>query len=573
MRTTYLAEVATDGRIVALDKSAVIAPSDPHAAPAGAIVRVTVDAESATFELLAEAGTARADLYRLIAARALDPDHRPEVMAEVGRWQRNPGIDDRSLVDETARAYVTIDGPKTRDLDQALHVEVAAEGGFVVRYAIADAAWFVRPDTALFTAALQRGATYYLPGLSVPMLPRALSEDLVSLNPRVDRRAMVFEMHVDKSGECTSTEIVRARIHSRDKLTFARVQSLLDGDTGHGIDDPQIVASLQALRDVGELRIARAAARGVVPHRNAEVRIRLDDDDGLDFVVFAQPRNAVERYSEQLSLLCNVEGAKKLREAATRPSVQAIYRTHDAPDPERLEELAQMVRAVARAHALDERFEWARDEQSLSDFLRGLPAGRVTRALARQAIMVNVRSAFSSEPGPHFGIGADVYARFSAPMREVVGVFVHKEMWDRDHPHGDEADEALRAEVIERANAARQLQRELTREANRLVLDRLFTTELERPAASRPVRSGTVMGLNQRKLYIQLDEPPVDVKVYATAIDPSVEIVDGGARMVGESLSVTLGDEVRVRLRERTAKGRWILDLVAEPPATDSVPT
>ena len=567
MRTSYLAAVGRDGRIVALGKADDAAPLTSQEAPPGSIVRVRGSTESAGFEIVAEAGTARADLYRLIGARDLDPEHAPEVMAEVQQLLRDPGIDDPGLTNETHRAYVTIDGPKTRDLDQALHVEANDGGGFVIRYAIADAAWFVRPNSALFAAALERGATYYLPGFSVPMLPRELSEGLVSLNPHVDRRAMVFEMHVDAEGECTRTQIVRARIHSHDKLTFARVQNLLDGGTDHGIDDPAIAQSLRALRGVGELRIARATARGVVPHRNAEVRVRLAGQDGLDFVVFAQPRNAVERYSEQLSLLCNVEGARKLRAAATSPSVQAIYRTHDAPEAERLEELEQMVGAVARAHALDERFQWSRERQSLSDFLRELPPGRITRALARQAIMVNVRSAFSSEPGPHFGIGADVYARFSAPMREVVGVFVHKEMWDRHGQESDAADEPVRAAVIQRANAARELQRELTREANRLVLDRLFTAELEITADDRPVRTGTVMGLNRRKVYIQLDDPPVDVKVYATAIDPDVEVVDGGARMVGKGLSVTLGDEVRVRLRERTSKGRWILDLVQADPA------
>ena len=562
MRTSYLAEVAGDGRVVALGKEARPAPSLSHQAPPGSIVRVREVQGRFAIEPVADAGTARADLYRLIGVHDLDPEHSSEVMAEVDQMQADPGIDDPDLRDETTRPYVTVDGPKTRDLDQALHVERDGGGGFVVRYAIADAAWFVRPDTALFAEALARGATYYLPGISVPMLPRALSEGLVSLNPRVDRRAMVFEMHVDADGECTDTQIFRSRIHSHDQLTFGQVQTLLDGGSDHGIDDPAIVASLQALRDVGRLRIARAAARGVVPHRNAEVTIHLDDADGLDFVVFAQPRNEVERYSEQLSLLCNVEGAKKLREAATSPSVQAIYRTHDAPEPERLEELAQMVDAVAAAHHLDPRFHWARHRQSLADFLRGLPAGRVTQALARQAIMVNVRSAFSSEPGPHFGIGADVYARFSAPMREVVGVFVHKEMWDRETSRGGAADEPLRAAVIERANAARELQRELTREANRLVLDRLFAAELDRPLAERPVREGTVMGLNRRKVYIQLDDPPVDVKVYATEIDPAAEVRDGGARLVGEGLSVTLGDAVAVRLRERSPQGRWILDLL-----------
>ncbi|MBL4689069.1 MAG: RNB domain-containing ribonuclease [Nannocystaceae bacterium] len=109
-------------------------------------------------------------------------------------------------------------------MDQALLVERRGSG-FGVQYAIADASWFVPADSALFTESLRRGASYYMPGESVPMLPRALSEDLVSLGPGVDRRAMVFDMTVDADGTCTKTEIVRARIRSRHQLTFDHVRA------------------------------------------------------------------------------------------------------------------------------------------------------------------------------------------------------------------------------------------------------------------------------------------------------------------------------------------------------------
>ena len=547
---------------------------DGASAPEGAIVRVTEptkesngDGRALAVEVVALPGSARASMLRLLAAHRLDPEHPVEVLAEVEEFRRAPGIDDPSLADHTALPFVTVDGEGTRDLDQALHVEAEGEG-FLVRYAIADASWFVRPGSALFSESLRRGASYYLPGLSAPMLPRELSEGLVSLNPGVDRRAIVFEMHVDGDGELVRTDIVRARVHSRAQLTFDRVQALLDGQGGHGIEDPGIVASLHALRGVGELRIARAAARGVVAHRNAEIRVEVRGENGMDFVVIAEPRNGVERYGEQLSLMCNVAGARVLRRASTSPGVQAIYRTHDAPDAERLDELHAMFDAVVQARGLPRSFVWDRRRSSLARFLRQLPhdgphAG-IARAFARQAIMVNVRSSFSAEPGPHFGIGADVYARFSAPMREVVGVFVHKEMVECLAGAVPRGDEATRAAVIEQANRARELQRELTREANLLVLDRIFAAELEQPAAERPVHHGTVMGLRRGKIYVQLDAPPVEVKVYAAEIDPTAELVDAGASLRGDTLSCTLGDRVRLRLRARDRDRHWLFDL-AEP--------
>src|SRR5262245_17333930 len=115
-------------------------------------------------------------------------EHPPEVLAEVAALLKAPQIDDPALIDRTALPFVTIDNQDSRDLDQALCV-TAEKYGWCLWYALADAAHFVKPGSALFAAALERGASFYLPGLSIPMLPRALSEDLVSLNQNVPRRA------------------------------------------------------------------------------------------------------------------------------------------------------------------------------------------------------------------------------------------------------------------------------------------------------------------------------------------------------------------------------------------------
>src|SRR4029078_8753543 len=124
----------------------------------------------------------------------------------------------------TGLPFVTIDGPSSKDLDQAIHV--AREGdGYVVRYALADAACFVRPGTAVFAEALARGASFYFPGLSIPMLPRPLSEGIISLNPDGPRRALTFEVHLGSRGEILRTQLVHSRVRSRKKLAFGDVQA------------------------------------------------------------------------------------------------------------------------------------------------------------------------------------------------------------------------------------------------------------------------------------------------------------------------------------------------------------
>jgi len=546
----------------------------------GAIAQLRRTSQGARLEeVLAAPGSARDKLYRIAADHQLNPVFPPAVEAEVEAILAEPQIDDPSLTDLTEVPFVTIDGPGTRDLDQALHIAAAGDG-YRVRYALADPARFVRPGTALFDEALRRGASYYLPGLAIPMLPRPLSEGVTSLNERQDRRALVFDMHVDRRGRCVETTLVRARVHSRAQLTFDGVQAFLDDPSSVSLPEG-VGPSLLLLRDVGRKRLEDAERRDVVRYRRQETEAKLASMAGLRFAVVGGMRSEVERYNEQLSLLCNVEGARFLKRGdRDDDEVQPIYRVHPRPDRRRFRELEELLDALCQTHQLArDRWRWRRSEgQSLADYLEGLPEdgalSGIAKAVHRQAVLVNVRSSYSEEPGIHFGVGAEVYARFSAPMREIVGVFLHKEALEKltgevvpaaaDGPTDDE----LRALVVERANQSKLLQKQLTKAANGLVIDQLFSDDLKLAPAKRPERRGTVMGLTRSKAHVQLDDPCIEVKVYARH---QTETAGGPIGLSDDAIQwqrddgtpfCRLGDEVRVLLRRRDDRSkRWELSL------------
>ncbi len=525
---------------------------------------------------LARAGSLRAELVRLAVEAGVDPTYPPEVMAEARRWAGATRVDDPDLVDLRDLPFVTIDNVGSRDLDQALLVERDGDG-FLVRYALADASFYVRPESALLADALERGASFYLPGWAVPMLPPMLSEGVISLNSRVDRRALVFEVRLAPDGSVRRTEVVRARIRSRRKLSYRRVQRAWDEPAGSGFRGEAFAPSLELLREVGVLRVAEARRRHAVSFHRHEVEVELDGERA-GFRVLARERLEVERCGEQLSLLVNVEGARMLL-AAGGGHVQPVFRVHPAPTDERLDRLAAQIGAVVRRHGLDPgRWRWRRD-QPLADYLEGLPVRGAHRFLAaaieRQALLTNERSEFGTRPGPHFGVGAPVYARFSSPMREVVGVFTHKEALEllgREPAAPDRADLELRDRVVDAANRARDLQRRLTSEAGRRVLDRLFEPHLTRPLAERPVMRGTVLGLRPGRLYVLLDDPPVEVKVEVGALEEVLGVplrtdsLDVELTTVGGTDVAALGDRVRVRVLRRDGdRGRWDLEIVGPP--------
>ncbi|RMH38524.1 MAG: RNB domain-containing ribonuclease [Deltaproteobacteria bacterium] len=437
--------------------------------------------------------------------------------------------------------FVTIDYDQSRDLDQAVFA-ARRGGGFEVVYAIADAAWFAPPDGPVFADALARGASFYLPGLMIPMLPRELCEDLASLREGVDRRALAFCMRVDADGRALATDVRRARVRSRRKLTYDGVQRHYDEGILGGQDYTE---TLDVVREVGVRRRALADARDVVRYDRLELVLDLTGD-GRHVRIRGARRNRAQQVNEELSLLCNVEGARLL---AGKP---AVFRVHPPPPAEALDGLCAAIEELIAVRRLDPAvWRWRRAEgESLADYVDRLPDGdRLSDALQRQAMLIAEPARYSTRPGPHWGIGAAAYARLSAPMREIVGIVNELALV------GPPAPATLVDRAVDAGNRARDLQRQLDKDAHRVALDWLFERDRARPLGQRPVRTGTVMGAKATKLYVRLDEPPIEVKVYGDyRVDGRFEVVAGRRR-------IRVGDEVAVVVADRRADDRWVLQL------------
>ncbi len=544
-------EISADGRPVAIPVGDVrgAAPLEEIdggvPAPGSLIVAERSPGGWRSVAEIARPGSLRGELVELAVTSGADPTYPPDVMAEAAARVEDPGLDDPTLVDLCHLPWVTIDPAGSRDLDQALVIERDGDG-FLVRYALADASWYVRPGSALFAEALARGASSYLPGFAVPMLPAVLSEGVVSLNPDVDRRALVFEVRLDPRGGVRETRVVRGRVRSRRRLSYVRVQRAWDEPAGSGFRGEAFEASLELLREVGRLRLAEAARRHAVSFHRHETEVVLADGERTGFRILSRDRLEVERCSEQLSLLVNVEGARLLADAVGGDVVQPVFRVHPSPSLERLARFEMQVEALVRHHGLDPgTWTWRRGEgEPLAEYLERLPPSLHRRAVVagieRQALLTNERSVYDPEPGPHFGVAAPVYARFSSPMREIVGIFTHKEALEGlglEPSRSALGDLELRDAVVEAGNRSRDAQRRLASEAERLVLDRLFAPELARPAARRNRLRGTVLGVAGRRTYVRLDEPPVEVKVDVGPFEAAL-----GTRLEADPLDVALVD-------------------------------
>ena len=336
-------------------------------------------------------------------------DHVGAIRAELGLPDTFPaGVEQAALtaarrpigpehVDRTDVEFVTLDPPESTDLDQAFTIERGSGDDLLLRYAIADVGWFVRPGDPVDAEAWQRGVTVYLPDGKVPLYPAVLSEQAASLLPGGPRPAVVFMVRVGAGGEASLDGVERALVRSRAKLGYETVTL---GELPAGFDE------LSRRMKLAEDR--RGAGRVEFPEQEVEPA----GDDGYRLVL--RPRLGSEESNAAMSLATNMAVADALHSAAT-----GLYRVMEAPS----ERSVRALRLTAQAVGL----EWPA-AQSLEVFERSLTTSD-PRAAAFLLAVRRAGGAASYEPyragaEPWHAAMAARYAHATAPLRRLADRYV-----------------------------------------------------------------------------------------------------------------------------------------------------
>jgi exoribonuclease R len=339
----------------------------------------------------------REGLRRLRAELGIPGRFGAGVLAEAEAAAARPSLPERDLTDI---GFITLDPEGSTDLDQAFHLS-RRPGGFLLRYAIADVAAFVRPGGAIDAETHERGETYYAPTHRTPLHPEVLSEGATSLLAGQERPALVWELELDADGLTTSTRVARARVRSRRQWAYPEAQAALDAGTA----DPQF----ELLRIVGELRQQQEAARGGVSLPVPEQEVVTT---GHGWQLAFRGLLPIENWNAQLSLATGMAAAAIMLEGG-----QGILRTLP---PARDSGLAKLRRTAA---ALGIRWSHATDYPA---FVRSLDASDPRHAAMLNACTLLFRGAgyqaFHGTPPeqPEHAAIAAPYAHCTAPLRRLV---------------------------------------------------------------------------------------------------------------------------------------------------------
>jgi len=312
--------------------------------------------------------------------------------------------------------FVTVDGEDAKDFDDAILVTKNNHGHFVLNVAIADVSFFVRPKTDLDFSAFERSTSVYLPGTCIPMLPEILSNDLCSLRPQTDKLTLNAEIHYNSKGNVIETHFYEGMIRTARRITYNQLHAFFEKDPNQREEFKSIFEPLNHALELFELLTSNRKDRGVLDFDLPETQMELDEN-AIPRTVFRRPRYESHRLIEEFMIAANSEVAKALRLG----KASALYRVHETPDWEKVDELNALIRRLGFAQYLKEITPLA-FAKVLSETL----GKKGSRTLHQAILRTQKQAKYEPSPKGHFGLALMDYTHFTSPIRRYPDLIVHR---------------------------------------------------------------------------------------------------------------------------------------------------
>ncbi|MFC5353912.1 ribonuclease R [Azospirillum himalayense] len=543
---------ADGGRIVPTDKrnktELLVLPANRNDAEPGELVLADLLPASRmglpqarVAERLGHTAEPRAVSLIAIHTHGLPTDFPPAALREASH-AAVPSLTGRT--DLRDLPLVTIDGADARDFDDAVWAEPdpdpANEGGWHLLVAIADVAFYVRPNAALDRAAFERGNSVYFPDRVVPMLPEALSNDLCSLRPHEDRACVAAHLWIDRHGALLRHRFVRGLMRSAARLTYEQVQAARDGAPDEATA-PLLETVIAPLYGAYARLWAARQRRGTLELDLPERRVRLDERGRVAEIA---PRERLDshRLIEEFMICANVAAADSL-ERATMPG---LFRVHDQPSLDKQETLREFLTGIGHTLPRVPRLSPAHFTAILDR-----AAGTTESQLVSEVILRSQSQAeYSPENIGHFGLSLDRYAHFTSPIRRYADLIVHRALI-RAHGLGPGGlDDAAMAGLTDIGEHISMTERRAAT-AERDAIDRFTAAFLADRVGA--LFTGRISGVTRFGLFIRLDDNGADGLIPASTLpDDQYEHDERAHALVGQrsGRSYRLGAAVKVVLVE-----------------------
>jgi ribonuclease R len=515
---------------------------------------------------------ASADVGMIAAEFNLIEDHPEDAVREAKEFKLDLSEIDKGIRTDLRQVpFITIDGETARDFDDAIYVERAPHGGYILWVAIADVSHYVKPGTALDKDAHSRGTSVYFPERAFHMLPRALSEHLCSLKPRETRLAFVAKMHFDKQGIRTHTELMEGAIESKRRATYNEIAAEFESQG----KDPnwEYAPHFELYRLIRKSRTERGSIDFDLPE--AEVVV---DAEGEPIRIENRDRLDSHRLIEEFMISAN----EAVTEWALERNWPFIYRVHEEPKEEAIDKFQRL------ASNAGIRIKLSGGQRNLNlilaDMVRRID-GHAAQTLLNMQLLRSMRQAvYSAEHDIHFGLASRAYTHFTSPIRRYPDLVVHRLLR-----------EALRAEKKHTPKATperlKELQKDLELTAEHCSYRERIAAEADREAIKlKQVRmmlkhvgdefDGKILGMIESGFFVQIENPWVEGLVSRDSLaDDFYTFDEDSMTFTGRRKRKVfrIGDAVKIRvlradIDRRTIDFGLVTDSGVAPRSSDEKP-
>jgi ribonuclease R len=387
----------------------------PHTDPVGVVK-----------EVIGRAGDHETEMQAIIRGGGFTHNFPDAVQADAQALYQNREQIFRDALADPKRKDVrhittfTIDPVDAKDFDDALSLQMLENGNIEIGVHIADVSHYVRPGTALDDEAKERATSVYLVDRVIPMLPEVLSNDLCSLRPHEDRLAFSVIFELTPEAKVVSAWYGQTVINSNHRFSYEAAQAVLD--TGAG----EFHSELTTMMTLGRKLRAKRYRDGAIAFEQPEVKFELDEH-GVPLRAYKKERIETMLMIEDFMLLANTQVAQHIYDLAkSRGRDHAyIYRIHDVPNPDKIEELGIFLRALGHDFETKGGMVEATD---INKLLKAIEGTEEENLIKTATIRSMAKAIYSTKNIGHFGLAFKFYSHFTSPIRRYPDLLAHRLM-------------------------------------------------------------------------------------------------------------------------------------------------
>jgi len=448
------------------------------------------------------------------------------------------GIRESDLVGRTDfrdKCIVTIDGEDTRDIDDAISLERMGDK-YLLGVHIADVSHYVKFGSNLDREAMERGTSVYFPDRVLPMLPKALSNGICSLNEGEDRLTLSAMMTVDKKGNVVDREILPSIIRSHRKMTYTNVSKILEGDEETQEKFADVKDMVCLFKELTDILLKMRAAHGSVELDVKETKILFENDE-VKIPDYERPFSY--RIIEQFMVLANETVAEYMH------SIEApfIYRVHEKPAPEKAENFKEFSKNLGLNARFSPEDVKPYDYKNLLDSAKNHPAFSVLNRVMLRSMQ---KAKYSPENVGHFGLASGCYCHFTSPIRRYPDLCIHR-IIKEILAGGYESVQKRYGEFVQEAADQSSARERRAAEAEREV-DALYVTLYMSERIGEEYEA-IVSGVSSFGVFAELKNT-VEGVIPLSTLPGSFEYLPEKFLLKGSNMSFSLGEGIHVRVED-----------------------